>query len=178
MKDCGKHCRDELHSTAQFAALMMATQEGLMIWSIAIIVVAMTLAFLLKAQGSSARAALEPTYSKRPLMTAAERDAYERLRIAFPDRTILAQVRLAGFLTPARFERGYNRIAQLTADFVICDELANVTAVVEIDDRSHSRPVQRWRDGKKDKACTSAGLPVIRWQATALPTPEQIRKTL
>ncbi len=147
-----------------------------MIWSIVVILVFLVLAALL----STAERKMGPTYAKTVLMSAPEREAYERLRLALPEYLIFAQVRVADFLEPSRRTnaRGSTHIRQLSADFVICDQAANVTGVVEIDDRSHDRHRQRQRDTKKDAACKSAGITVTRWRATKLPTPEQMRQTL
>lgn len=122
-----------------------------------------------------------PPYTARPLMTEIERRAYERLCDAQPGRLVLAQVQLCRFVRgpPGRGNHHWhNRISQLSADFVICSSDATVRAVIELDDKSHSRPVQKERDRKKDAALTAAGIPIIRWKVRDLPTAEQMRQAL
>ena len=138
-------------------------------WTVvAIFVIGIGLILAKRLTKSSSRKS-EFAYRAKPLLTPATREAYTRLRAALPDRLIFAEVKVAQFLDaqgPA-----YQRIKELAADFVICDSTGKVTAVVEIDDRSHNKPSQRARDAKKDQACKSAGINVHRWQATKLPTP-------
>jgi very-short-patch-repair endonuclease len=116
-------------------------------------------------------------YRSRPLMSPPELDAYQRLRQALPDSVICPQVQLCRFITADHLKdrRWHNRIAQLSADFAICKADGTVVAVIEVDDKTHERPAQRARDRKKDDACQSAGVPVIRWKATQLPTAQAIQ---
>ncbi len=112
-------------------------------------------------------------YRARSLLSPASLDAYRRLIAALPRAILCPEVQLARFVSAdhLRDRRWHYRIAQLSVDFAICDAEGNVRAVVEIDDKTHSRRTQRLRDKKKDDACRAAGIPVIRWQARALPDP-------
>lgn len=119
-------------------------------------------------------------YRAKPLMSAPELLAHERLSAALPEALICPQVQLCRFVSAddQRERRWHYRIAQLSVDFAVCDRRGTVQAVVEIDDRSHQRAIQRQRDQKKDDACRVAGIPVIRWSATRLPPPETMREQL
>jgi very-short-patch-repair endonuclease len=44
-----------------------------------------------------------------------------------------------------------------------------VVAAVELDDSTHTREAGRQADARKDHALKSAGVPLIRWNAKALP---------
>ncbi len=119
-------------------------------------------------------------YSAKLLMSPAEQEAYRRLRAALPDRLIFAQVQLCRFIEARKGlkREWHNRIAQLSADFVICEADSSVIAVVEIDDRTHGRAKQRQRDEKKNRACSSAGIRMIRWPARGLPDVQTMREEL
>ncbi len=119
-------------------------------------------------------------YEAKKLMSPPEQEAYLRLRAALPDRLIFPQVQLSRFIERRAGVdlRWHNIIAQLSADFVVCDPDSTVTAVIEIDDKSHRRETQRRRDRNKDRACASAGIKMIRWQARRLPSVQEIREEL
>ena len=109
-----------------------------------------------------------------------ERDAYQRLRAAFPELLVFPQISLGCFIatTYQRHRALRNHYMQLTADFVICDAATIPIAIVEIDDRSHAHPKARERDARKTTACEAARVPLIRWPATPLPTVEAIRERI
>ncbi len=112
-----------------------------------------------------------PYYAKKPL-SAVEQIFYFRLVQALPDKIVLAQVgltRLLGVKKGNNFAAWFNRISQLSADFVICAKDSSVLAVIELDDSSHEREDRKAADHKKTRALTAAGLRIIRVQAKALP---------
>ncbi len=119
-------------------------------------------------------------YEAKRLMSSIEQEAYRRLRAALPNKLVFAQVQLCRFIEPRKglHRRWHNRIAQLSADFVVCEADSTVEAAIEIDDRTHQRPKQKWRDEKKNKACESAGIRLIRWPARALPDVQRMRQEL
>jgi very-short-patch-repair endonuclease len=143
-------------------------------------------ALLLAAAGAFALKQIEHFFEKyqpyraRVLMSPAEREAYARLLRASPENLIFGQVQFCRAIEPkaGAHRRWRLRIAQLSADFVICRPDTSVLAVVEIDDRTHDRAIQRKRDRKKDAACRAAGIPIIRWQARQLPSSEEMRRQL
>ncbi len=66
----------------------------------------------------------------------------------------------------------------MSADFVVCNKDSRVIAVIELDDSSHWRNERRLADSKKDKALTSAGIPIVRWKVGALPDEQTIKSTV
>lgn len=111
----------------------------------------------------------------KPLLTRAEQVFYGRLVRAFPGHVVLAQVALSQLLAVDRAQAAgksqaiRNRYQQLVADFVICAPDFSVIAVVELDDHSHRRDVQRERDQRKDEFLQAAGLKVIRVPVSDMP---------
>jgi len=89
---------------------------------------------------------------------------------------VLASVRLAEVLTvdssgadgrSAR-QSAFNKISSKQADFVLCDAATTrPLLIVELDDRSHDQPDRAKRDDFVDRACSSAGLPVLHVPAAA-----------
>ena len=121
-----------------------------------------------------------PFYMRRPL-TEPEQVLYFRLSKALPDHIILSQVqlsRLLGVKKGNNYQAWSNRINRLSADFVVCNRDSSVVAVIELDDASHQREDRKRADAKKDKALTSAGIPVIRWKPNNLPDEMTIKQSL
>jgi very-short-patch-repair endonuclease len=121
-----------------------------------------------------------PFYAKKPL-TQPEQVLYFRLSKALPDHIILAQVQLSRFLGVKKgnnFQAWYNRVNRMSADFLVCSKDSSIVAVVELDDASHERRDRQSADTKKDKAFSSAGIRVVRWQAMALPDEVTIKAAL
>ena len=89
-----------------------------------------------------------PVYA-RPVMSEVERQLFNRLIEAFPEKLVLPQVQVCRFVevrnVPGR-TGVLNRYSRLSADFVICNADSAVERVVELDDRSHFREAARRRD--------------------------------
>lgn len=120
------------------------------------------------ARNNRGRAVQWPVYA-RPVLTEAERAFYAQLRIAIPQFAVLCQVQLARFVEVkgvAGRVAVFNRYAQLSADFVVCAEDFRALLVIELDDASHDRSVQRARDARKDAVLAAAGVPVVRFRGT------------
>jgi hypothetical protein len=119
----------------------------------------------------------------KPLLSRPEQLLYGRLVRAFPGHIIFAQVALSQLLVVTRGAATgsahsiSNGFRQLVADFVICAPDFTAVAVIELDDRSHGRNVQRERDQRKDGFLQAAGIKVIRVNAADLPN-EAALKTL
>jgi len=121
-----------------------------------------------------------PFYAKRPL-SQAEQVLYNRLVQALPDHMVLAQVqvsRVLGVKKGFSFHEWSNRINRLSYDFVVCSRDSTVVAAIELDDKSHDAPSRIATDQKKNRATTSAGVRLIRWNVRALPDVATIRQTL
>jgi len=104
------------------------------------------------------------------------RRAYECLRAAVPDFIVLAQIPLARFLTVAR-RRSYlawmDKVGQECAHFLVCTPAADVLAVIELAAGSSRSASQRRRE-RVEKVLRQAGIPVLIWDAAALPPAEEV----
>lgn len=121
-----------------------------------------------------------PYYAKIP-MTKVEQILYHRIAKALPDHIVLAQVqasRILGVKRGYNFREWNNRINRLSLDFVICRSDAKVVTAIELDDATHNSAARIETDEKKDKAFTSAGITILRWQARNLSSVEDIRATI
>ena len=117
-------------------------------------------------------------YFPKPTMSRREQVLYFRLVKALPEQIVLAQVQLSRILGVKKgysFKFWYNRINRMSADFVVCNKDSRVVAVIELDDSSHEREDRKIADVKKNKALTSAGIRIVRWQASALPDEDTIK---
>ncbi len=117
----------------------------------------------------------------KPLLSRPEQQLYGRLVRAFPGHIILAQVALSQLLVVTRRDSAgtaqsiANQYRQLVADFVICAPDFTAIAVIELDDRSHRRNVQRERDQRKDRFLEAAGIKVIRVACAAMPNEAELK---
>lgn len=122
-----------------------------------------------------------PLEAKRQLLSERERALYQRLVQSLPNHIVLAQVQL---LQVINFQRGrrthaiFNRISQLSLDFLILNPDTSIVAAVELDDATHTREDRRRADARKSHALQSAGVPLIRWNAKSLPDASAILAAL
>lgn len=121
---------------------------------------------------------LEPTPT---LLSEPEQVLYRRLVEALPEYRVLPQVQLARVL---RFKRGqrdravWNRISQLSLDFLIARPDTSIIAAVELDDSSHFRADRQHADARKGHALESAGIPLIRWRVGKMPDVASIKSAV
>lgn len=118
-----------------------------------------------------------PFYAKKPL-SSPEQVLYFRLCKALPEHIVLAQVglsRILGVKKGNNFGEWFNRINRLSADFVLCSKDSTIVAVIELDDASHEKADRQAADAKKDKALSSAGIRIVRWQAKSIPDEAAIK---
>jgi hypothetical protein len=66
------------------------------------------------------------------------------------------------------------RIAQQRVDYVVCTMSCEVIAVIELDDRTHSRAKDQMRDSRFEQA----GIRTVRFESRNKPTAETIRTTV
>ena len=107
-----------------------------------------------------------------------EQVLYRRLVQALPNNLVLAQVQLSRFLKVKRGvprQTWFNRISQLSADFLVFNPDTSVVVAIELDDASHERPRRRDADARKTHALQSAGVKLVRWHVRALPDEAAIR---
>lgn len=137
---------------------------------VVIVVVAVLAVLKAKSQAGDTKE-IWPFYAKRPL-SQPEQVLYFRLVQALPEHIVLAQVqlsRLLGVKKGNNYQAWFNRINRMSADFVVCNKDSSIVAVIELDDATHQKEDRQAADAKKDKALTSAGIRIIRWQAKAIP---------
>ncbi|HWJ04944.1 MAG TPA: DUF2726 domain-containing protein [Steroidobacteraceae bacterium] len=113
-----------------------------------------------------------PLYAKR-VLSPSEQRCYYRLRAAYPEHIVLAQVSLSQLLGVKKghgsnYQTVLNRFRQLTADFVVCKRDFSVAAVFELDDNSHDHPKRQDSDSRKSAALAAAGIPLHRLNAAQL----------
>jgi hypothetical protein len=99
------------------------------------------------------RSRKEGTYRARKLLTDNELEFFDRLIQALPAHYVFPQVAMSALLEGSGSEKKQNysdhlRIAQQRVDYVICDTRCNVVAVVELDDKTHSRAKDDVRDAR------------------------------
>lgn len=121
-----------------------------------------------------------PVYARR-VLSPNEQACFHRLRAAFPDHVVLAQVSLSQLLGVKKghgstYQSVRNRFGQLTADFVVCNKDFSVAAVFELDDRSHDDPKRQNSDSRKTAALAAAGVPLHRLNAAKLPNESELRQ--
>lgn len=128
---------------------------------------------LLKRNGRAA------AYQSLPLMTENEAEFFGRLIVALPDHYIFPQVALSALIgaTAKDKKRAYGdylRIAQQRVDYVVCDRACQVVAVVELDDKTHSRK----KDALRDARLQQAGIRTVRFQSRSKPSVELVRSAV
>lgn len=121
---------------------------------------------------------LEPAAT---ILSEPEQVLYRRLVEALPEYLVLPQVQLARAL---RFKRGqrdhavWNRICQLSIDFLIVRPDTSIIAAVELDDSSHRRADRQDADARKGHALESGGVPLIRWRVGKMPDVASIKSAV
>jgi len=146
--------------------------------SVGVLVVVAVAFFLLKRRGSGDDDAPWPFYAKK-LLSQPEQVLYHRLAAALPDCIVLAQVQLSQVLGVKKgfnFHQWNNRINRMSLDFLVCLKDSTIVAVVELDDKTHKRANRIEADAKKNKALSAAGVALVRWNVSAMPDENAIRK--
>jgi very-short-patch-repair endonuclease len=122
-----------------------------------------------------------PLEATQTILSEPEQVLYRRLVEALPEYLVLPQVQLVRVM---RFKRGqrdravWNRISQLSIDFLIAKPDTSVVAAVELDDSSHLRVDRQDADARKEHALMSAGVPLIRWRVGKLPDVVSIKSAV
>lgn len=118
-------------------------------------------------------------YGIKPL-SKVEQVAYWRLVEACgPDKIILAQVAFSSFIRRKGGDRkgrasNFGKARQKVADFVICNKDFSIFAIVEIDDKTHTKE----KDEARDRITEAAGFKTFRVLAEELPTAIEFRSAL
>lgn len=120
------------------------------------------------------------------LFSPAERSFYGVLTQAVKnDAVVFGKVRVADILSPSsglsrsRWQIAFNRISSKHFDFVVCSpSTLSILAVVELDDKSHSRSSRVERDRFLDSACEAASVPLHRFKAAKMYNVGEVRAVL
>lgn len=151
-------------------------------WLLVVVVIVVVAALLVVAKAKKGAGTSDvpwPFYAKKPL-SSPEQVLYFRLCKALPEHIVLAQVglsRILGVKKGNNFGEWFNRINRMSADFVLCSKDSTIVAVIELDDASHEKADRQAADAKKDKALTSAGIRVVRWNVKSIPDETAIKST-
>lgn len=121
-----------------------------------------------------------PRFARKRFLTEAEARVLGFLEAALPDYRIMAQVAMGALLAPGETDRRRahatrNRFVQKIVDFaVVTRDTAEVVALVELDDRTHSAA----KDAKRDTMTAAAGYRTIRIPSRPRPTAESVREAV
>jgi len=119
--------------------------------------------------------------SVKNLLTPTELKFYKLLKKAVSEFEVHAQVAVYQLLkiqSGNESHKIFNRLNRMTFDFVITDSETNVLAIVELDDKSHSRLSAKKRDLKKDSLMSHLNRPLIRIDGASKLTATEIRSLL
>lgn len=113
------------------------------------------------------------TYFPKRVITPFERKMFLRLKAAFPQHHVLAQVAFSALITSQDYKirPKFNR---KVTDFVLLNAALEVVAIIELDDPSHLGKEQE--DAKRDAMLHEAGYRVYRF--TQIPTLQQLHNTI
>lgn len=122
-------------------------------------------------------------FSPMPLMTDTEVIFFQKLQQALPEYLIFAQVQLSRIIAPDEAEADksfwFNRICRMSVDYVIVAKDCQTTLVaIELDDWTHDSLSRQKADAKKDKALSSAGIAVVRFDSEQMPNVVQLRQQI
>ncbi|MGO4389098.1 DUF2726 domain-containing protein [Microvirga sp. 2YAF29] len=123
--------------------------------------------------------ARRPRFKRCTVMTANEREFYQRILKACPDCEIWPQVPLLALVRPEgregsrAFWTAFRQISNTRVDWVIAQD-TEVLAVIELDDRSHDAK----RDARRDDILKGCGYRVLRFQSKNRPEPQQIHDAI
>lgn len=134
-------------------------------------------------RGSSPRRTKLPYFPRAALLSRGELIFYWTLRSALSDQYLLTfKVRAADLICCSEedWERGFGHmVSKHHLDFVLCDRASTaIVSVIELDDKSHALESRRRRDKFLNLAFRAAGIPLIRFRASARYDVMEIRQTI
>jgi hypothetical protein len=167
-----------LHGISDLLKLPKLYQGQSMLKIFAVIILAIgvlaVFAAIANKKGKSTNSKIGYNYTSKSPLSKNEQVMYWKLIEALPGYVVLAQVVLSSCVSAKG--AAFNTIRGSSLDFVICNKNLEVIAGIEIDDKSHSTPAAQKRDTTKNNAMEVAGIKLIRWPATPLPSIEEIQK--
>ena len=140
---------------------------------LAIIIMAGVLILLTVAKGKR-RSMDYPYQFSKYLLSQSERSFYGVLESAVGDTgLVFSKARVADVITPRKglnrsdWTRAFNAISAKHFDFLICStDDCSIKLAIELDDSSHGSGKREKRDDLVNRACQSAGLPLLRVKAS------------
>jgi hypothetical protein len=122
------------------------------------------------------RAPIAGSFRARKLVSDNEAEFFGRLVVALPEFYIFPQVAMSALLESSSSNAktahaDFLRIAQHRADYVIANKQMEVVAVVELDDRTHSRAKDQLRDSRLEQA----KIRTVRFQSKNKPNVAALR---
>lgn len=138
-----------------------------------IVIVGMVVFLALAKAKAKGRTRGYPYQLSKFLLSKAERSFYGVLVQAVGKSGIVfSKVRVADVISPKKgqnrsdWQRAFNAISSKHFDFIVCEPTdCSIKLAVELDDSSHGSSKIRKRDDLLDRACQSAGLPLLRVKA-------------
>jgi len=157
----------------------------LLIVFISLIVIFKILPNLMK-RSKTLNSASKPNFSPNEfLLTPSERSFYKILYLALDKQyLIFPKVRLADVFSPKKglarseWQKAFNSISSKHIDFLICNKLTGISAAIELDDKSHSRPKTVKRDDFVNSIFLSCGIPLVRIKAQSSYSISEIKNLL
>ena len=149
-------------------------------WAIAIAILFFIALFAIGLLKQRKPAAGAGYYRKKPL-SRLEQVLYYRLVKALPGHVVLSQVslyQLVGIKKGPAFQPAFKQMSRKSVDFVICTPSFEVVAVIELDDYGDDDAKRKKTDGQKEMALAQAGIKLLRWWTTDLPSTELIVRAI
>ena len=112
-------------------------------------------------------------YYARPVISHFEIKMFERLKKAYPDHHVLAQVAFSALIT-SNYMVTRNKFNRKVTDFVILNHHMDVICIIELDDPTHVG--KESEDEKRDAMLKEAGYTVLRY--TKIPSVRQLQKDI
>lgn len=109
----------------------------------------------------------------KKVITDFERKMFIRLKEAFPEHHVLAQVAFSALITSQNM-KVRNQFNRKVTDFVLLNKSLDVIAIIELDDPSHIG--KEIEDAKRDAMLNEAGYNVFRY--TEVPTVRHLKKDI
>ncbi|CAL61771.2 conserved hypothetical protein; putative exported protein [Herminiimonas arsenicoxydans] len=133
-----------------------------MIWTFAVLGLALIVAVLAAREGTKSNRKLGGTISQKSPLSAHEQALYFRLLEALPDHIVLTQVAFSALMTADK-RATRNAFGGKVANFVICEKSFKVVAIVEVDVASYKG--KEAADARHDMILQRAGYKSLRYKS-------------
>ncbi|MDI9347371.1 MAG: DUF2726 domain-containing protein [Methylacidiphilales bacterium] len=122
---------------------------------------------------------------KSPILSKPEQILYEALIKAYPSHVVLAQVSLnqvvqvdPNIVNYSQRLVQFNKINGKALDFVVCSTDYTICLAIELDDSSHKQKNRIRSDQEKDEALKSAGIKLIRFSVSRIPSVSELQQLI